>query len=88
MGRGDHLVEADLLDALESGQLSAAVLDVQSAEPLPQGHPFWQHPKVLLTPHIASQTQPETGAAVLLENIHRLEQGKPVTGLVDRSKGY
>lgn len=87
-GRGGHLVEADLLDALESGQLSAAVLDVQSAEPLPQGHPFWQHPKVLLTPHIASQTQPETGAAVLLENIHRLEQGKPVTGLVDRSKGY
>lgn len=88
VGRGDHLVEADLLNALESGQLSSAVLDVQSPEPLPKGHPFWQHPQILMTPHIASQTQPESAAAVLLENIDSLAQGKPVTGLVDRSRGY
>ncbi len=88
VGRGDHLVEDDLISALESGQLSSAVLDVQSPEPLPAGHPLWRHPKILITPHIASQTQPETAAAVLLENIDNLISGKPITGLVDRTKGY
>ncbi|EPN38299.1 D-isomer specific 2-hydroxyacid dehydrogenase family protein, partial [Pseudomonas syringae pv. actinidiae ICMP 19096] len=60
MGRGGHLVETDLLDALDSGQLSAAVLDVLQKEPAPADHPFWKHPKIMLTPHVAAMTQPES----------------------------
>ncbi len=88
VGRGEHLVEDDLLWALESGQLKTAVLDVQSPEPLPPGHPFWSHPSIVLTPHIASQTQPETAAAAVLDNIQRHQQGLPLCGLVDRQRGY
>ncbi|WLS80426.1 glyoxylate/hydroxypyruvate reductase A [Erwinia pyri] len=88
VGRGKHLNQAHLLDALESGQLSAAVLDVTSPEPLPAGHPFWSHPGIWLTPHIASQTQPESAVGALLENIRRYERGEKLTGLVDREKGY
>ncbi|HSW16655.1 MAG TPA: glyoxylate/hydroxypyruvate reductase A, partial [Ramlibacter sp.] len=66
--RGGHLVQPDLLDALERGQLSAAVLDVCEPEPLPLGHPFWTHPRIWLTPHVASATQAETAAEALLDN--------------------
>ena len=58
VGRGPHLVDADLLDALNSGRLSRAILDVTDPEPLPREHPFWTHPRVFLTPHVASMTQP------------------------------
>src|SRR5581483_2174288 len=68
-GRGGHLVEADLLDALASGQIGAAVLDVTETEPLDAGHPFWRHERILLTPHVGAVTQTETGIAALLENI-------------------
>jgi glyoxylate/hydroxypyruvate reductase len=88
VGRGGHLVEEDLLDALEAGQLSSAILDVAATEPLAADHPFWKHPKILLTPHIASMTQPETAALALLENIRRFEAGEPMTDVVDRTKGY
>ena len=88
VGRGEHLVEDDLLSALESGQLQTAVLDVQHPEPLPENHPFWSHPAIVLTPHIASQTQPETAAAAVLDNIQRYRQGLPLKGLVDRQRGY
>ncbi|WP_210639360.1 glyoxylate/hydroxypyruvate reductase A [Pseudomonas sp. Tri1] len=88
MGRGGHLVEADLLEALAEGQLSAAVLDVLEQEPAPADHPFWQHPQILLTPHIAAMTQPESAFGVLLENIRRHQRGEAMLGLVDRERSY
>ena len=88
VGRGPHLVEADLLAALASGQLAEAVLDVTDPEPLPAGHPFWRHPQIRLTPHIASMTQPESAAEVVIDNLRRHRAGEPMTGLVDRSRGY
>jgi len=88
VGRGSHLVERDLLDALDAGQLSAAILDVCDTEPLPQHHPFWRHPRIMLTPHIASMTQPETAVDAVLENIRRHREGLPLIGLVDRQRGY
>ena len=87
-GRGGHLVEADLITALDSGQVSAAVLDVAQQEPMPEGHAFWQHPAILLTPHVGAVTQTETGIEALLDNIARFRAGLPVDGLVDRAKGY
>jgi glyoxylate/hydroxypyruvate reductase A len=86
--RGGHLVEADLLRALDDGQLSAAFLDVCDPEPLPQGHPFWTHPRIWLTPHIASMTQPATAVDVVLDNIRRHEAGQPLIGAIDRNRGY
>jgi glyoxylate/hydroxypyruvate reductase A len=88
MGRGGHLVESDLLQALDSGQLSGAVLDVLQEEPAPADHPFWAHPKILLTPHIAAMTQPQSAFAVLLENIRRFQRGEPMAGQIDRQQGY
>ena len=88
VGRGPHLVEADLLEALASGQLAHAVLDVTDPEPLPAAHPFWHHPRVRLTPHIASMTQPRSAAEVVIDNLRRFAAGEPMTGLVDRGRGY
>ena len=88
VGRGPHLVDADLLEALDSGRLSRAILDVTEPEPLPAEHPFWTHPRVLLTPHVASMTQPESAAPILLENLRRHQRGEPLAGVVDRSRGY
>ena len=88
VGRGAHLDHQALLDALESGGLSSAVVDVTDPEPLPAGHPFWAHPKILLTPHIASMTQPETAVEQVLDNIRCHQAGAPLMGLVDRSRGY
>ncbi|HUE92299.1 glyoxylate/hydroxypyruvate reductase A [Pseudomonas sp.] len=88
MGRGGHLVEEDLLAALASGQLSAAVLDVLQQEPAEPDHPFWHHPQILLTPHIAAMTQPESAFAVLLENIRRHQRGEHMLGQIDRRQGY
>ena len=87
-GRGGHLDQDALLAALDSGQISAAVLDVTTPEPLTKGHPLWSHPRVLVTPHIASMTQPETAVEVVLENLRRHEAGEPLLGLVDRKRGY
>lgn len=86
--RGGHLVQDDLLAALDRGQLSAAILDVCEPEPLPQGHAFWAHPRIWLTPHIASATQAETAAQALLDNVRRHQAGLPLEGVVDRSRGY
>ncbi|MCP1478633.1 glyoxylate/hydroxypyruvate reductase A [Pseudomonas chlororaphis] len=88
MGRGGHLVEQDLLDALACGQLSGAVLDVLQQEPAPAEHPFWDHPQILLTPHIAAMTQPQSAFAVLLDNIRRHQRGEPMLGQIDRTQGY
>ncbi|CEJ13796.1 Glyoxylate/hydroxypyruvate reductase A [bacterium YEK0313] len=87
-GRGGHLVEADLIAALDSGQIGAAILDVADPEPLPSGHPFWQHPKILLTPHIASMTRPSQAVDFVLDTIARHRRGEPLPGLVDRDAGY
>jgi glyoxylate/hydroxypyruvate reductase A len=87
-GRGGHLVEADLLVALDDGTLSAAMLDVTALEPLPADHPFWSHPRIVLTPHIASETQAESAGRVLVDNIRRHRAGQPLIGLVDRGRGY
>lgn len=88
VGRGGHLVEEDLIPALDSGQLSGATLDVLRQEPPPEDHPFWTHPKVLLTPHVASLIDPEAGAKVIAENIRRFRAGEPVPDLVDLEQGY
>jgi len=80
--RHDHRA---LLDALDNGDLSGAVLDVTEPEPLPAEHPFWSHPKNLLTPHIASKVEPEPAARAVIENYRA---GLPQIGLVDRSRGY
>lgn len=88
MGRGGHLDQQALLDALNSGQLRSAILDVNDPEPLPDSHPFWQHPRILLTPHIASMTQPETAALAVIDNLRRSERGEPLRDLIDRRQGY
>ncbi|MCY1449534.1 Glyoxylate/hydroxypyruvate reductase A [compost metagenome] len=88
VGRGAHVVEQDLLDALDAGQVGGAVLDVLLQEPPSRQSPFWKHPRVLLTPHIASDVQVEGGVAVIAENLRREEEGRPLLNLVDRSKGY
>lgn len=87
-GRGGHLDQEALLAALEDGRISAAILDVTTPEPLPQDHPLWSHPRVLITPHIASKPQAETAVDALLENIRRHRAGEPVIGLIDRTRGY
>jgi glyoxylate/hydroxypyruvate reductase A len=85
VGRGGHLVEEDLLAALDSGQIRNAILDVFASEPLPKDHPFWKHPQVLVTPHIASMTQPESATKVVVANIRRHQVGEPLTDVVNRS---
>ncbi|HEY1383854.1 MAG TPA: glyoxylate/hydroxypyruvate reductase A [Dongiaceae bacterium] len=86
--RGAHLVEGDLAVAMESGQLSRAILDVFATEPLPPDHPFWGHPGVTVTPHVAAITRPGTGAADIVENYRRALAGEPLINQVDRAKGY
>src|SRR5712671_4587830 len=86
--RGAHLVEEDLLAALASGQLSGAVLDVFGEEPLPADHPFWHHPRIVVTPHVAAFTNPATAAPIILDNIRRFEAGRPLLNRVDPARGY
>ncbi len=86
--RGGHVIDDDLLGALDHGPLAAAVLDVFHSEPLPADHPFWSHPKVTVTPHVASLTVPETAALVVADNIRRIRSGQPPEPLVDAQTGY
>jgi glyoxylate/hydroxypyruvate reductase A len=88
VGRGPQLDQQALLVALDTGKLAGAVLDVTDPEPLPQGHALWSHPKVMLTPHIASVTQPHTAARSIIENIRRHRAGQELIGVVDRTRGY
>jgi glyoxylate/hydroxypyruvate reductase len=88
VGRGRHLVEEDLIPALDSGQLSAAALDVFRTEPLPASHPFWRHERISLTPHVAAATNPVTAAPIVAENIRRLREGKPLRDVVDPAQQY
>jgi len=86
--RGGHLVQADLIAALDAGRLSAAILDVTDPEPPPGGDALRAHPQVWLTPHIASMTGWRSAAEVVLANIARHESGRPMDGVVDRARGY
>lgn len=88
LARGAHVVEADLLAALDEGQLSHAVLDVFQAEPLPAGHAFWHHPKVTVLPHIAALTDPRSAAERVAANVRALRAGRPLAHVVDRGRGY
>jgi glyoxylate/hydroxypyruvate reductase A len=87
-GRGPLIDDQALLAALDSGQVAHATLDVFRTEPLPQDHPFWTHPQITVTPHIAADTRPHSAARVLVENIRRSEAGAPLLHLVDRTLGY
>ena len=86
-GRGG-LIDDDALLAALGGPLGHATLDTFRTEPLPADHPFWAHPKVTVTPHVASATRPETAARVIAENVRRLAAGEPLLHLVDRARGY
>ncbi|HHI2231319.1 TPA: glyoxylate/hydroxypyruvate reductase GhrA [Klebsiella pneumoniae] len=88
LARGVHVVEEDLLAALNSGKLKGAMLDVFSREPLPQESPLWAHPRVAMTPHVAAVTRPMEAITYIAETICRLERGEPVSGQVDRQRGY
>jgi glyoxylate/hydroxypyruvate reductase A len=86
--RGGHVVETDLLAALDSGQIAHATLDVFAEEPLPPTHPFWTHPNVTVTPHNASLTWAPTAIEHMLANIARCEAGQPMSPLVDPKREY
>jgi glyoxylate/hydroxypyruvate reductase len=87
-GRGGLIDDAALLEALEAGRLAHATLDVFREEPLPPAHPFWAHPRVTVTPHIAAATRPETASVVIARNMARGEAGEPFLNVVDRAAGY
>jgi len=87
-GRGALIDDAALLAALDSGQIAHATLDAFRIEPLPSDDPYWSHPKVTVTPHIASETRVATASEVVAENIRRGAAGEPLLHLVDRSLGY
>ena len=88
LARGVHVVEDDLLAALESGNLKGAMLDVFSREPLPAASPLWAHPRVAMTPHIAAVTRPQEAITYIAGTISQLERGETVSGQVDRQRGY
>jgi glyoxylate/hydroxypyruvate reductase A len=87
-GRGGHLVEADLLAALDSGHLAGATLDVFRTEPLPPDHPFWRHPAIRVTPHIASYIDAGTGAGVIARNIRQFQATGTCEAIADAGRGY
>jgi len=88
LARGGHLVEADLLQALDSGQLDRAVLDVFRQEPLATDHPFWCHPRVTVLPHSAAATDMRSAASIVVLNLQALRDGRPISHLVQRKRGY
>jgi len=88
LARGGHVVEKDLLEALNAGRLAHAVLDVFDIEPLPTTHVFWFHPRITVWPHAAAQTDLRSAAEVVAANVEAVRRGAPATHLVDRSRGY
>jgi len=88
VARGGLVVDADLVALLDEGHLAAAFLDVFREEPLPPEHPFWHHPRIVLTPHVSAVTLARETVAQIVDKIGRLEAGLPVTGVVDRERGY
>lgn len=88
VGRGGHIDQQALINALDRGQLNAAVLDVTDPEPLPSDHPIWAHPGIILTPHIASKTMIRSATRAVIENLHRHFNGEALEGLVPSTRGY
>ena len=88
LARGGHVDETALVEALDSGHVARAVLDVFAVEPLPAGHPFWSHPRVTALPHAAAWTDLRTAVAVVKGNVDALRRGESPQHLVDRSRGY
>jgi glyoxylate/hydroxypyruvate reductase A len=88
VARGGILVDEDLIALIDRGHLSGATLDVFREEPLPSGHPFWHHPRVTLTPHASAVTLVSESIAQVASKIRRIERGEPVSGIVDRTRGY
>ena len=88
VGRGPHLIEDDLIEALNNGQLAGACLDVTATEPLPKTHPLWEAKNITITPHISSLSDPRVVAEQVLDNYRRRLSGTPLKNLVDREKGY
>ena len=86
--RGPHVVDDDLIRALDDCHIAAATLDVFHTEPLPADHPFWAHPKINITPHAASLTVQETAAVAIADNIRRIRAGEPPAPIVDPETGY
>lgn len=88
VARGQHLVEHDLMEMIDNGHLSGASLDVFREEPLPEEHPFWEHPKINITPHIASLTNPTSVVPQIVENYERMMENEPLKNKVELDKGY
>ena len=88
LARGAHVVDADLIAALDRGHLEHAVLDVFATEPLPADHPFWRHAKVTVLPHVAAQTDPRSAALIAAANVRAFRGGAVPANLVDRRRGY
>mgnify|MGYP000600150586 FL=1 len=88
VARGSHLVDEDLLSLIDSGHLAGATLDVFRTEPLPAAHPFWQHPKISVTPHTSARTLREESIAQISGKILALQRGEPINGVVDPGRGY
>lgn len=88
IARGAHVVDSDLLAALDSNRVRAAVLDVFNEEPLPPQHPYWRHPRVRVTPHVAAVTLETDAVTQITDRIRRMERGEPVGGVVQRERGY
>lgn len=88
VGRGEHLVEEDLLRAIDEGQVARASLDVFRQEPLPADHPFWQRPEITITPHISARTLRDATLAQITAKIRAHHNGEPITGIVDTTRGY
>jgi glyoxylate/hydroxypyruvate reductase A len=86
--RGRHLVDAELIAALDSGQIAHATLDVFHREPLPVEHPFWKHPRITVTPHVASLTVSETASRTVIEGLKAVRAGRRPANVVDLAKGY
>lgn len=86
--RGPHLVDRDLIEALSSGQIAAATLDVFHVEPLSKDHPFWGHPRITVTPHVASMIDAPTGSKIVAKNIRAFEETGSVADLADAKRGY
>ncbi len=88
VARGGHLIEDDLIAALDSGHLSGATLDVFATEPLPETSPLWSHPKITVTPHVAAISAPLVAAQYVVDGIARFERGEPLQNVVDLNRGY
>jgi glyoxylate/hydroxypyruvate reductase A len=88
VARGEHVVEADLLDALNNARLRAATLDVFASEPLPSEHPYWQHPNITLTPHCAALSDLDSVVEQIADNILRLKARQPLINCINKQQGY